>query len=94
MPIVNDIEKKILFLSKCFRQTILVDDASKDGAYLYLKSFLAKNNISNVEIILNRENMGPGFSRNVGIKNLFVSTWLFWIVMMIGIPKKLKFKLH
>lgn len=66
------------FLSKCLvsihQQTIMpkeyeviiVDDASTDDSLLIASNFQAKR--SNIFIIENKENMGPGISRNIAIQ--------------------------
>jgi len=47
-------------------EIILVDDECSDDSKLTLKEI--KNKDSRIKVINNRNNLGPGFSRNIGIK--------------------------
>ena len=48
-------------------EVIIVDDFSKDDSLSCLKEYAEKSKL-NIKIIANKENRGPGFSRNAGIK--------------------------
>lgn len=47
-------------------EVILVDDCSTDGTYDYLISYKEKSSL-NIRVIKNKENVGPGMSRNHGV---------------------------
>lgn len=73
IPVFNNkdllecLKTKILFLSNNYTQTIIIDDCSRDNTYLELYNFITNNNLVNVEIYRNNQNMGPSYSRNIGI---------------------------
>ena len=49
------------------KKIIVVDDKSNDIGKLKLKlASLKKNLFSNIELIINKKNLGPGYSRNIG----------------------------
>lgn len=66
--ILENLQNKIFFLSNNYIQIIVVDDFSQDKTYSELNNFVKRNNLINVEIYRNSKNMGPSYSRNVGIK--------------------------
>ena len=66
--ILENLQNKILFLSKNYIQIIIIDDFSQDKTYSELNNFVKRNNLINVEIYKNSKNMGPSYSRNIGLK--------------------------
>ncbi|MCG3658919.1 glycosyltransferase family 2 protein [Aliarcobacter butzleri] len=66
--ILDNIQNKILYLSNHFIQIIIVDDCSLDNTFLELNNFIKRNNLTNIEIYKNNQNMGPSYSRNIGLK--------------------------
>lgn len=66
--ILDNIQNKISYLSNYFIQIIIVDDCSLDNTFLELNNFIKRNNLTNIEIYRNNQNMGPSYSRNVGLK--------------------------
>lgn len=48
-------------------EIILIDDYSKDKTLEVLKKYTKKNN--NIKLLINKENKGVSYSRNLGIKN-------------------------
>jgi len=67
IPVYNNIEYIEQCLDSCFYQTyknfevIVIDDNSSDKIYEVTKKY-------NVTYIRNKKNMGPSYSRNIGIK--------------------------
>jgi glycosyltransferase involved in cell wall biosynthesis len=68
ISIIKNLQTKILYLSSRYRQLIIIDDCSVDYTYLEIINFISHNKLKNIEVILNKENAGPSFSRNIGIK--------------------------
>lgn len=68
IDILESMKNKILFLSNNYTQTIVIDDCSRDNTYLELYNFIKNNNLLNIEIYRNNLNMGPSYSRNIGIE--------------------------
>ena len=68
IDILESIKNKILFLSNNYTQTIIIDDCSRDNTYVELYNFIKNNNLLNIEIYRNNQNMGPSYSRNIGIE--------------------------
>jgi len=68
IDIIDSIHKKLSFLSKHYEQIIIIDDCSLDDTYLNLKDYIQINKLDNVELYQNNKNMGPSYSRNIGIK--------------------------
>ena len=66
--ILDNIQNKISYLSNHFIQIIIVDDCSLDNTFLELNNFIKRNNLTNIEIYKNNQNMGPSYSRNIGLK--------------------------
>ncbi|MDB2481628.1 glycosyltransferase [bacterium] len=68
IPTYNNLEYLPETIESCLAQTykdfeiILVDDASTEDIYSYVK------NIPKITYIRNEKNMGPGYSRNVGVE--------------------------
>lgn len=48
-------------------ELIVVDDNSTDNTHSLITNFVEKDN--RIKLFINKNNKGPGFSRNVGIKN-------------------------
>lgn len=66
---INYIEKAIKsVIDQTFKnwELIIIDDCSKDGTKLLLKKKYSK--IKKIKIIFNKKNLGPGLSRNKGLK--------------------------
>ena len=66
---INYIEKAIKsVLDQTFNnwELIIIDDCSKDGTKLLLKKKYSK--FKKIKIIYNKKNLGPGLSRNKGLK--------------------------
>lgn len=68
IDILESLKNKTLLLSNKYTQTIIIDDCSRDNTYLELYNFIQNNNLVNVEIYRNNQNMGPSYSRNIGIE--------------------------
>lgn len=74
IPVFNSYNKLKKCLDSLKNQTnlnfevIFVDDASTDKTYQYLKKYLEKTNIKH-KIIVNKDNKGPGITRNIGLMN-------------------------
>ena len=70
VPLYNKKECLIKYFSKIVKQSfdnyeiVVVDDASTDGSYEYLK-----DSYKNIKVIRNSENHGLGYTRNVLIHN-------------------------
>ena len=70
VPLYNKKEYLIKYFSKIVKQSfdnyeiVVVDDASTDGSYEYLK-----DSYKNINLIRNSENHGLGYTRNVLIHN-------------------------
>jgi len=56
-------------------EIIVVNDNSTDNTYEQVQNYIKSNN-SNIKIKLfsNKKNMGPSYSRNIGLKNINQST--------------------
>ena len=66
--IIESLKSKISFLNDNFLQIIIVDDCSQDNVFLSLSKFINEKKLVNVEIYKNKKNMGPSYSRNVGLR--------------------------
>lgn len=66
--IIEELKLKVLNLAKYCKQVILIDDCSIDATYDILYNFIKQIEISNIELYRNGKNMGPSYSRNIGIK--------------------------
>ncbi len=64
-------------------EIIIVNDECSDESRLILKDITNKD--SRIRVINNKKNLGPGLSRNIGIKNLKVNFWHLLMRMMSGI---------
>ena len=49
-------------------EIILIDDKSTDNTIKTILNYKKKNQIKNIKIITNSQNLGPGLSRNKGIR--------------------------
>lgn len=73
-PIFNSYSKMSKYLSWITRnnrddlQFVFVDDCSRDDSKNSIKSYLERYNIYNYILVSNESNVGPGESRNIGIK--------------------------
>jgi glycosyltransferase involved in cell wall biosynthesis len=68
IDIIVSLKNKIVDLSNRYKQIIIIDDCSTDLTYSVLKEFIEINCLLNIEVVKNSINMGPSFSRNIGIK--------------------------
>ena len=66
--IIESLKSKISFLNDNFSQIVIVDDCSQDNVFLNLSKFISEKKLVNVEIYKNEKNMGPSYSRNVGLR--------------------------
>lgn len=65
--IYDELKEKILKVSEN-GEVIIIDDCSIDNTFSRLSKFIEDEDLSQVKIYKNSKNMGPSFSRNVGIK--------------------------
>lgn len=74
IPCYNDSEnliktlKKIELVIDSSIEIVIVDDCSPDGSYENLVLYKQTNKIENLLVLKNKENVGPGEARNVGIE--------------------------
>ena len=74
VPIYNARKYIEKFLESINNQTsnsfevVFVDDRSSDDTHEFLKEWLEKNASFDYQLIMNKKNSGPGFSRNKGIE--------------------------
>ena len=65
--IVEYLQKKQRDHYQCLIEYVIIDDCSSDNSFNILTDYSDKTNL-NVVVVKNRANMGPGYSRNIGLK--------------------------
>lgn len=68
IEILEDLKYKILNIYMNCLEIIIIDDYSQDLTFFKLDEFICNNKLKNVKIYKNYKNMGPSYSRNIGIK--------------------------
>jgi teichuronic acid biosynthesis glycosyltransferase TuaG len=77
IPYKNNLKYLFLALNSIFLQTyknfkiLIIYDDEDTSDLLHIKKFISKNEIKqkfSIQIIINKKNLGAGFSRNIGIK--------------------------
>lgn len=66
--IIDDILSRVLRLSIECEDIIIIDDCSSDDTKEIIENFILINDLSSVRLYSNCVNMGPAYSRNVGIR--------------------------
>ena len=74
IPMYNVQDKIIRTIDSLIKQNLLeyeiiiIDDCSKDNSYKVCKKYIEDNNLLNITLLQNKENHGPSYTRNRGIK--------------------------